>query len=621
MVNILSDSWRKYTLLCLIFENWLLFIKFVEFSIKLRFNNYMSTSYLEKVQSWLDGGYDDDTKKEIINLKNYNPKELEDSFYRNLDFGTGGLRGLMGVGTNRINRYTVGMATQGLANYLNIHNKHKRGLSVAVGFDSRNNSSFFAGITAKVFAANGFKVYLFKELRPVPELSFAIRHFGCSAGVMITASHNPKEYNGYKVYWSDGAQVTSPHDTNIISEVQKISDPSDIKNSDIIPDIQIIEGGFDDIYLNSILSLTLSPDIVRKNNAFKIVYTPLHGTGVKIVPKALKRMGFNNIFNVAEQDLSDGNFPTIESPNPEEPSALKMAIDKAKEVDADLIMATDPDADRLGIAVRDNTNQLVLLNGNQTAAILTYYLLERWKELGRLKEGVKNSEYYMVKTIVTSDLLKSIADKYGVDMFNVLTGFKYIAEVVAQNEGKRIFIGGGEESYGFNAGEFVRDKDAVISCCLIAEAAAWAAERGKTLYQLLIDIYIEFGFYKERLISVTKKGKDGLEQIQNMMKSLREKPLQNLAGSQVVLIHDYKLSETIDLISDLRYRIKLPKSNVLQFISEDNTIVSVRPSGTEPKIKFYFGVRGALNSSGEFSQIDKEVDTHLDKLVDQMSAL
>ncbi|MEN6619300.1 MAG: phospho-sugar mutase [Rikenellaceae bacterium] len=580
----------------------------------------MSISYLERAQSWLDGGYDNETKEEIKRLLENDTKELEDSFYRNLEFGTGGLRGVMGVGTNRINRYTVGMATQGLANYMKISFKEMRDLSVAIAFDNRNKSSYFAQITAEVFAANGFKVYLFEGLRPTPELSFAIRNLGCVGGVMITASHNPKEYNGYKAYWDDGAQITAPHDVNIINEVLKIKNPFQVKFSGGEQNIRIIGKEIDEAYLNAILSLTLSPDIVKAHNAFKVVYTPLHGTGVKMVPAALKRTGFNNVINIPEQDISDGNFPTIESPNPEEPSALKMAIDKATEVHADLVMATDPDADRLGIAVRDTDDKLVLLNGNQTAALLTYYLLTRWKETGKLNPAIKNSRYYMVKTIVTSDLLKSIADKFCVDMYNVLTGFKYIEEVVKKNEGKRVFIGGGEESYGFNAGEFVRDKDAIISCCLVAEAAAWAASKGKTLYEMLIDIYIEFGFYKERLVSVTKKGKDGFEQIENMMKSFREKPLQTLAGSQVVLIHDYKLSETIDLISDLRYKIDLPKSNVLQYISQDNSVVSVRPSGTEPKIKFYFGVRGVLNSREEFSKTEKKLDIHLDKLIEQMSA-
>jgi len=581
----------------------------------------MSMNYLERAQSWLDEGYDIETREQVKKMIDNDLKELEDSFYRNLEFGTGGLRGIMGAGTNRMNKYTVGMATQGLVNYMKHSFKDKKSLSVAIAFDNRNNSQYFAQITADVFSANGFVVYLFDELRPTPELSFAIRHLGCAGGVMITASHNPKEYNGYKAYWSDGAQITAPHDVNIIDEVLKIENISQIKFKGGEHSIRHIGKDMDESYLNAILSLTLSPEIVKNNNSFKIVYTPLHGTGVKIVPEALKRLGFSNIINIPEQDITDGNFPTINSPNPEESSALKMAMEKAAEVQADLVMATDPDADRLGIAIRDTEGRMLLLNGNQTAAILTYYLLARWKETGKLKIGFNNKNFYMVKTIVTSDLLKSIADKFCIDMYNVLTGFKYIAEVVKDNEGKRVFIGGGEESYGFNAGEFVRDKDAVISCCLVAEAAAWAASKGKTLYEMLLDIYIEFGLYKERLLSVTKKGKDGLEQIQSMMKSLRDRPLQTLAGSAVVLIHDYQLSETFDMISDLRYKINLPKSNVLQYISSDNSVVSVRPSGTEPKIKFYFGVRGELKSREEFVKADEEQNKLLDKLTEQMMQL
>lgn len=580
----------------------------------------MGTNYLDKAGSWLEGSYDEETKSEIRRLIETNLKELEDSFYRNLEFGTGGLRGVMGVGTNRINKYTVGMATQGLSNYLKKSFKGRSNLSVAISFDNRNRSKEFAGITASVFAANGFKVYLFDELRPTPLLSFTIRHFHCVAGVMITASHNPKEYNGYKAYWEDGAQITAPHDTNIIEEVEKISDPSMVHFSGGDSNIKIIGKEVDEEYLKAIFSLTLSPEMVKKHDHFKIVYTPLHGTGIKLVPDALKRAGFKKIINVPEQDVTDGNFPTIKSPNPEEASALAMALKKAEESGADLVMATDPDADRLGVAVRNQRGSLVLLNGNQTAAILTYYLLERLKEKGTLVDG-KNPHYYMVKTIVTTDLLSNIANKYGVEMFNVLTGFKFIAEVVRQNEGKRVFIGGGEESYGFNAGEYVRDKDAVIACVLIAEAAAWAAERGKSLYDLLIDIYIEFGLYKERLVSITKKGIDGLEQIKNMMKDFRSKPLQNLDGSQVVLIHDYKVSETVDMISDLRYKINLPKSDVLQFVSSDNSMVSVRPSGTEPKIKFYFGVKTEISSAKDFAREDKNLDKKLDKLVEQISLL
>lgn len=574
----------------------------------------MELNYRQKAESWLTDGYDEKTREDVLNMIKGNPKELEESFYRNLEFGTGGLRGVMGVGTNRMNRYTVAMATQGLATYIKKSFPLRESLSVAVAFDSRNNSKYFAQVTADVFAANDIDVFIFNELRPTPQLSFTMRNQNCVAGVMITASHNPKEYNGYKAYWDDGAQVTAPHDTNIIDEVQKIEDISQVKFNGGTGKITTLGVEADEAYLNAILSLTLSPEYVEKHNSFKIVYTPLHGTGVKLVPEALKRAGFNNIIHVPEQDVSDGNFPTIISPNPEESAALKMALEKAAETGADLVMATDPDADRLGIAVRNDKGELVLLNGNQTASILTYYILERRRQLKKL-----GKECYMVKTIVTTDLLKSMADAYGVEIFNVLTGFKYIAEIVKQNEGFREFIGGGEESYGFNVGEFVRDKDAVISCCLVAEAAAWAADSGRTLYDLLMDIYAEFGYYKESLISVTKKGKDGLEQIQKMMTEFRTKPLQNLDGSPVVLFNDFLSQESIDLISDLRHNTNLPKSNVLQFISSDNSIVSVRPSGTEPKIKFYFGVKTKVNSRSELPNASLEMDEKLSRLAKQLA--
>lgn len=580
----------------------------------------MEKNYSDIARKWLEESYDEETRNEVKRMMEENPAELEDSFYKNLEFGTGGLRGIMGAGTNRMNRYTVGMATQGLSNYIKNCFRGRASLAVAVAYDSRNNSREFAGITASVFASNGFRVYLFDELRPTPVLSFAIRHYKCVAGVMITASHNPKEYNGYKAYWEDGAQITAPHDENIIAEVEKITDISMVKFTGENLDIHLKGQEIDDAYLRAVMSLTLSPEIVKKHNHFKIVYTPIHGTGVKIVPRILKELGFNNIINIPEQDVSDGNFPTVKSPNPEESATLEMALKKAEETSADLVMATDPDADRLGIAVRDREGKLVLLNGNQTAAILSYYLLERWKELGKLKEG-SNPSYYMAKTIVTTDLLKSMAESYGVEMIEVLTGFKYIAEVVRMNEGKRTFIGGGEESYGFNAGEFVRDKDAVLACALVAEAAAWAEERGESLYEMLIGIYVKFGFYKEKLLSVTKKGMNGLEQIKSIMRGLREEPLQNLAGSEVVLVHDYKSSESIDMISDLRFKLNFPKSDVLQFVSADNSIVSVRPSGTEPKIKYYFGVKATLNSAEDFDRLNSELDRKLAALAEQLSSL
>ena len=550
----------------------------------------MKPNYLETAESWLSEEFDAQTRERVKYLIDNDKKELEESFYRHLEFGTGGLRGIMGVGTNRMNKYTVGMATQGVANYMKANFKDLDKIKVAISFDCRNNSREFAWITANVFAANGFKVYLFDSLRPTPELSYTIRHFKCQGGVMITASHNPKEYNGYKAYWEDGAQVTSPHDTNIINEVLKITSPKQVLFSCENPDIVTIGEDVDRAYLKDISTLFLSPDSVRRHNDIKIVYTPLHGTGVKLVPEALEMIGFRNIYKVEQQCINDGNFPTVKSPNPEESSALEMAVRLTEEKGADIVMATDPDADRLGIAVRDNENRIVLLNGNQTATLLTYYLLRRWKDLGRL-----NGNTYMVKTIVTTELLAVMAERFGVKMYNVVTGFKYIAQVIRENEGKGTFIGGGEESYGYNAGEFVRDKDAVVASCLVAECAAWAADSGKTLYALLQDIYNEFGYYKEVLVSVTKQGKSGLEEIQNIMKRYRQAPPAELAGSRVVKVVDYNKPEETGL----------PKSNVLQFYAEDGTVVSVRPSGTEPKIKFYFEVCSG-NEDGKIAKLKEQ---------------
>ena len=576
---------------------------------------------MERARTWLEGSYDPETKAEIKRMIENDRKELEDAFYRNLEFGTGGLRGVIGPGTNRVNRYTIGMATQGLANYILKSFPGKKELSVAVCYDCRNYSREFAQITADVFSANGIKVNLFRELRPTPELSYAVRSLKCAAGVMITASHNPKEYNGYKVYWEDGAQITAPHDKNIIKEVTEVDDPSKVRFSGNDSLVHMVGEEMDGAYLEAVLSLSLSRDIVARFPDFKIVYTPLHGTGVKMVPLALKMAGFNNVMTVAEQNITDGNFPTVDSPNPEEPLALKMALELAEEKGASLVLATDPDADRIGVAVRDNSGKLLLLNGNQTATIISYYLLERWSELGNLEKSGDNGMYYMAKTIVTTDLLRVISESYGVEMFNVLTGFKYIAEVVRKNEGKRVFIGGGEESFGFNAGEYVRDKDAVVSAVLISEAAVWAAASGRSLFELLIDIYVRYGFYKERLVSVTKRGIDGLRQIDLIMKKLRESPFLNLAGSETLLVHDYLSSGTIDLVSDLRYAISLPPSNVLQYVSCDNSMISVRPSGTEPKIKYYLAVRGSIKERNEFPEMDKELEERLDRLQAQVSLL
>ncbi|MGN1046896.1 MAG: phospho-sugar mutase [Candidatus Cryptobacteroides sp.] len=537
----------------------------------------MERDFRQTAQSWLDGNYDEQTKNEVRELMK-DPVALEDAFYRNLEFGTGGLRGIMGVGTNRMNKYTVGMATQGLANYMKANCEGP--LSVCISFDSRNNSSYFAQITADVLSANGIKVYIFDKLHPIALMSYSVRTKKANAGIMITASHNPKEYNGYKVFWSDGAQVTSPVDKDIVAEVAKISDPSMVrfeKGPDAAP-VETMGHEMDEAYLNSVMSLMLSPESRERHSDLKIVYTPIHGSGVEIVPEFLQKLGFKNIYHVPEQDVVDGNFPTVKSPNPEEPSALELAVKVADREGADIVMATDPDADRLGIAVRDNEGKMVLFNGNQTGSILTYYILRRWSEFGKL-----NGKQYIVKTIVTTELMRAIAQKYGVKVYNVLTGFKFIADTIKRNEGQTEFICGGEESYGFNVGEFVRDKDAPISCAMVAECAAWAADQGKTLYQLLQDIYAEFGYYRESLTSLVRKGKEGAEEIAAIMTDMRANPPAQLAGSPVVKVIDYNKPEETGL----------PKSNVLQFFNEEGDVVSVRPSGTEPKIKFYFGAHGS----------------------------
>lgn len=532
-----------------------------------------------KAQSWLDGDFDQETKMQVMRLKNEDPAGFEDAFYKNLEFGTGGLRGIMGVGTNRMNKYTVGMATQGLANYILSHCEGDD-LSVCISYDSRNQSKEFAKITADVLSANGINVYIFDNIRPTPEMSYAVRLKGAVAGVMITASHNPKEYNGYKVSWSDGGQVTSPVDKEIVAEVAKITDPSMVKFKSGLRcgSINIMGADVDESYLKDLISLSLAGDLCKKHSDLKIVYTPLHGCGVRLVPEILSRIGLKNIIRVPQQDISDGNFPTVVSPNPEEPAALQLAIDKAEETGADLVMGTDPDADRIGIAVRDDEGKMVLLNGNQTASLVTYYILSRRKALGTLGEGK-----YVVKTIVTTELITEICAAFGVPVYNVLTGFKYIAEIVKREEKLgHEFICGGEESYGFNVGEFVRDKDAQVTAMMIAECAAWAAEQGLTMYQLLQKIYKEFGYRKEGLVSVVRKGVSGAQEIQQMMADLRSNPPKELCGSPVTKVIDYLEPE----------KTGQPSSNVLQFFDEAGDVVSVRPSGTEPKIKFYFGAKG-----------------------------
>lgn len=561
-----------------------------------------------RANSWLKEEYDEKTREEVKRMFADDEKELIDSFYRDLEFGTGGLRGIMGVGTNRVNIYTIGSATQGLCNYLRKNFSTLTEIKVAIAHDSRNNSRLFAETTANVFSANGIKVYLFESLRPTPELSFAIRHFGCQSGVVITASHNPKEYNGYKAYWDDGGQVVPPHDKNIIEEVVSIQSIRDVKFNGNPHLIEIIGEKIDEVYTSRIKDLSLIPELIQKHHDIKIVYTPIHGTGVKLVPMTLRKMGFTNIINVPEQDISDGNFPTVKSPNPEESDALSMAITKAKETGADLVMASDPDADRVGVAVKDSTGNFILLNGNQTGSILIYYLLTKWKENGKL-----TGNEYVVKTIVTTELIADMAKSFGVEYFDVLTGFKYIAEIIKENEGKKTFIGGGEESYGYLAGEFVRDKDAVMACALIAEAAVWAREQGKTMYDILIDMYLRHGLYKEALVNVTKKGKEGAEEIQKMMDNFRAKPPVSLAGSEVIELFDYQLRIVKNLKNGSERPIELPKSNVLQFLAADGSKITVRPSGTEPKIKFYIGVKSILNSKENFTmvlnQLDQKINT------------
>lgn len=571
---------------------------------------------LDRAQVWLTGNYDEETKTQVKSLLENNPTELIDSFYRDLEFGTGGLRGIMGAGTNRMNRYTVGMATQGLANYLKMMFPDVDPIKVAISYDSRNNSRLFAQITAEVFASNGFKVFLSDVMRPTPLLSFAVRHLNCQSGVMLTASHNPKEYNGYKAYWDDGAQLIPPHDKNVIKEVEKIKSIDDVKFIGNQENIELFGEELDNAYYEKALGLSLSPEIISKYSDLRIVFTPLHGAGTTMVPECLKMYGFKNVISVPEQSIPDGNFPTVHSPNPEEGTALEMAIKLGIEKDAELIMATDPDADRVGIAVKDNSGKFVLLNGNQTASVLLYYILKQWNDQGKL-----TGNEFMVKTIVTSELLSDIAKKYNIDYFDCLTGFKWIAEVIRRFEGEKKYIGGGEESYGYLIGDFVRDKDALTACALIAETAAWAKSMGKSIFDLLIDIYIEYGFYKEKLISITKKGKSGAEEIQEMMKNLRENPPKTIAGEQVVLMNDFEFRKSKNLIDNTETSIELPKSNVLQFFLADGSKISARPSGTEPKIKFYFGVKGKIEHRKDFERIDQDLETKVQAIIKEMNLI
>lgn len=553
----------------------------------------MDTAIQAKVDNWLNSSIDEESKAAIRALSS---DELADSFYKDLEFGTGGLRGVMGVGSNRMNKYTVGTATQGLANYL-LKAFPNEEIKVAIAHDSRNNSTFFADITASVFSANGIFVYLFDELRPTPELSYAIRQLGCKSGVVVTASHNPREYNGYKAYWDDGAQVTPPHDKNIIAEVNAISSIDEVKFTKDESLVKLIRKEVDEPYLQAILDLTLAPEAVKRQSDLKIVFSPIHGTGITLVPEILKRKGFTNVSVVEEQAEPNGDFPTVVYPNPEEREAMTLALNKAMELDADLIMATDPDADRVGIAAKNKAGEFELLNGNQAATLLIYYLLKMWKENGKI-----DGNQMIIKTIVTSDILDRIAESFGVDCPNTLTGFKYIAAVIKELEGKKEFIGGGEESYGYMISDFVRDKDAIASCAMLAEMTAWAKDQGLSVFDLLAEVYEQYGFYLEALVSMTKKGMQGAEEIKQMMVNLRQQAPATIAGSKVVKSIDYLSSIEKDLVTGIEKPVLLDKSNVLQFLLEDGTKISARPSGTEPKIKFYISVNTPMESKEHFDQ-------------------
>lgn len=565
-----------------------------------------------KAQIWLGDGYDEETKAAVrAMLDNEDKTDLIEAFYKDLEFGTGGLRGIMGAGTNRMNIYTVGAATQGLSNYLKKAFADLPQIKVAIGHDCRNNSRKFAEVAADVFSANGIKVYLFDALRPTPEVSFAIRELGCQSGVILTASHNPKEYNGYKAYWNDGAQMIAPHDKNTIDEVNKITSVKDVKFRGNAELIEIIREEIDRRYLDRIKTLSLSPEAIAHHHDMKIVYTPIHGTGVKLIPASLKNFGFTNIIHVPEQDVVSGDFPTVVSPNPEEPAALDMAIKKAIETDAELVMASDPDADRIGIAVRNDKGEFVLVNGNQIVMIFLNYLMTRNKELGLLK-----GNEYIVKTIVTTETIKTIAERNGFKMYDCYTGFKWIASVIRENEGKARYIGGGEESYGFLPEDFVRDKDSVSSISLMAEIAAWAKDKGMTMYQMLQDIYIKYGYSKEKGISVVRKGKSGAEEIVAMMKNFRENPMKELGGSPVILIKDYASLEATDVVNGTKSKLDMPvTSNVLQYFSADGSKVSIRPSGTEPKIKFYIEVRGIkMDNYADYDAANAAADAKIEAI-------
>jgi len=572
----------------------------------------MDAAIEQKVASWLNGNFDDEIKNQIRELQKKDGEDLADAFYKNLEFGTGGLRGLMGVGTNRMNKYTVGMATQGYANYLKKSFPDEE-VRVAIAHDSRNNSRFFAETTAAVFAANGIKVFLFEELRPTPELSFAIRYLKCQGGVVCTASHNPKEYNGYKAYWTDGGQLVPPHDKNVIAEVEKIEDVNEVKWKGGEENITIIGKEIDEAYINMVKSLSVYPEVIERQKDLRIVFTPIHGTGIKMVPPVLKAFGFENVHIVEEQSSPDGNFPTVVYPNPEESEAMSIGLDKAKELDADILLGTDPDADRVGIGVKDNNGNWVLMNGNQTAVLAFNYMIE-----SRREKGIAQPNDMVVKTIVTTDMIDVIAAKNGVACYNVLTGFKWIAELIKEKEGKENYVIGGEESYGLMIGSQIRDKDAISAVALLCEMAAYEKNKGRSLYQKLLDLYKEYGYYQEDLISITKKGRNGQQEIAEMMENFRNNPPKTLAGSEVVQLLDYQKQVKTDLITGQTSTIQLPKSNVLQFITEDGSKISARPSGTEPKIKFYFSVNSRINSIGEFEEAHQQMKDKIKAIISDM---
>ncbi len=571
-------------------------------------------SVIEKANTWLTDVYDEETREEVQRMLDQEDKtELIDSFYRDLEFGTGGLRGIMGAGCNRMNIYTVGAATQGLSNYLKKEFAHLDEIKVAIGHDCRNNSRLFSEKSAGIFAANGIKVYLFEDLRPTPELSFVIREYGCQSGIILTASHNPKEYNGYKAYWEDGSQIVGPHDVNIIEEVKKVN-AEDIQFEGNKELIEIIGEEVDQKFLEMVKTVSIAPEIVQKHKDLKIVFTPIHGTGVKLIPDAIKAFGFENVINVPEQDVVSGDFPTVVSPNPEETAAMDMAMKKGAEVDADVVMASDPDSDRLGVACKNDKGEFVIINGNQTALVFIYYIITRMKESNSLK-----GNEFIVKTIVSTEKIAEIAQKNGIEYFDVFTGFKYIAEVIRDYEGIKKYIGGGEESFGFMPADFVRDKDAVSSCALMAEIVAWAKDQGKSLYELLQDIYLEYGYSKEKMKYIVRQGKTGADEIQQMMVNFRNDPPKTLGGSKLAVVKDYADLTERNLLTGEENKINQKiTSNVLQFFTEDGTKISVRPSGTEPKIKFYFEVVGELNSREEFDQVEKTAENKIDSIMDEL---